>query len=398
MIYFDYAATTPLAPTVLQAMLPYLGPEFGNPSSIYQLGQRARYAVDQSRSGIAGILGIDPAEVTFTSGSTESNNLALSGILWAARKRGIARPHVVTSAIEHSAILEHTAWLKSVGFAVTLVGCTKDGLIEQQAVSDAITADTALISIMYANNEVGSIQDLPAIGAIARSRGIPFHTDATQAAGLLPLTMDDLGVDLMSLSAHKFYGPKGVGILAARKSVPIDWQQHGGGQEGGRRGGTENVVGIVGFGAALVEAEGLRQSYSEHCRSMRDQLWVKLASSGSPVAINGPDFDGPRLANNLNLRLPGIQGETMLVNLDISDIAASAGSACSVGRNEPSHVLMAMGQSPEQARCALRLTVGRATSSDETTLAAEAILSSVARFDSINRAGSSIPSAPIPAP
>src|SRR3954451_23734016 len=170
MIYFDYAATTPLAPTVLQAMLPYLGPEFGNPSSIYQLGQRARYAVDQSRSSIAGILGIDPAEVTFTSGSTESNNLALSGILWAARRRGIARPHVVTSAIEHSAILEHTAWLESIGFAVTLVGCTKDGLIEPQAVSDAITADTALISIMYANNEVGSIQDLPAIGAIARSR------------------------------------------------------------------------------------------------------------------------------------------------------------------------------------------------------------------------------------
>ena len=380
MIYLDYAATTPLSPAVLQGMLPYLQAEFGNPSSIYQLGQRARYAVDRSRASVAGMLGVDPAEITFTGGSTESNNLALSGVLWAAKKRGTDRPHLITSSIEHSAILEHAAWLESIGFAVTYVGCDATGTIDPATIAAAITPQTALISIMYANNEVGSIQALPEIAAIAHERGMPVHTDATQAAGQLPVDLRTLGVDLLSLSAHKFYGPKGVGLLAAKRSVAIDWQQHGGGQEGGRRGGTENVAGIVGLGLALEEAERTREAYVAHTRTLRDALWTMLQQEDTGISLNGPNLDANRLANNLNIHLPGIQGETMLLSLDLADVAASAGSACSVGRNEPSHVLMAMGQSAEDARCALRLTVGRPTSEAEIAEAAAIIGETIARL------------------
>ncbi|HQY32099.1 MAG TPA: aminotransferase class V-fold PLP-dependent enzyme, partial [Thermomicrobiales bacterium] len=236
------------------------------------------------------------------------------------------------------------------------------------------------VSVLYANNETGAIQPLTAIAAVAHARGIPFHTDATQAAGLLSLDMAELNVDLLSLSAHKFYGPKGVGLLAAKRTVPIDWQQHGGGQEGGRRGGTENVAGIVGMGTALVEAESVRAGYDAHCRTMRDRLADRIRIAIPTIEWNGPALDGPRLANNLNLQLPGIQGETMLVNLDLADVAASAGSACSVGRNEPSHVLVAMGRTPEEARCALRLTVGRPTTADEVDQAADVIIAAVQRM------------------
>ena len=379
LIYLDYAATTPLSPTVLSGMLPYLQGEFGNPSSIYQLGQNARFAVDSARRQVATVLNGDPAEITFTSGSTESNNVALSGVLWAARKRGIERPHLITSAIEHSAVLEHAAWLESVGFAVTYVGCDKVGMVDPAEIAGAITSETSLISIMFANNEVGTIQPLAEIAAIAHDRGIPLHTDATQAAGMMPLDMNALGVDLLSLSAHKFYGPKGIGVLACKRWVSIDWQQHGGGQEGGRRGGTENVAGIVGLGTALTEAESLRPTYLEHCRQTRDLLWDKLRSSLAEIELNGAPLDGPRLSNNLNVQFNGIQGETMLVNLDLADVAASAGSACSVGRNEPSHVLMAMGRSAEESRCALRFTVGRGTSMEELARATDAIVDAAVR-------------------
>ena len=378
--YLDYAATTPLSPSVLAAMMPYLGPEFGNPSSIYQIGQSARFAVDRARASIAEILGVEAAEITFTSGSTEADNLALSGVLWGARKRGIERPHLVTTAIEHSAIMEQATWLESVGFDVTYVGSSREGMIDPADIADAITSRTALISVMYANNEVGSIQPVIEIAAAAHDRGIPFHTDATQAAGLLPLNRESIGADLLSISAHKFYGPKGVGALVARRDTVLDWQQHGGGQEGGRRGGTENVAGIVGMAAALVEAESLRSAYADHCRSHRDQLWTLVREKVPGIAINGPRLDGARLPNNLNVRLPGIQGETMLVNLDLEDVAASAGSACSVGKNEPSHVLLAMGQSVDEARSSLRLTVGRATSESEILHAALAIGHAVERI------------------
>jgi cysteine desulfurase len=373
-IYLDYAATTPLDPDVLRAMMPYLGPEFGNPSSIYQQAQAAKAAIEDARQKVAAVFALDPAEIVFTSGATESDNLALSGVAWAAKKEGIERPHIVSTAIEHSAIIESLAWLESVGFAVTLVGCDRDGMIDPADVRREIMKDTALISVMYANNEVGSIQPIPEIAAIAHESGIPLHVDATQAAGLLDLSSGTLHADLVSISAHKFYGPKGVGVLAARRDVRIDWQQHGGGQEGGRRGGTENVAGIVGLATALVRADGYRDAYAAHCRSVRDLLWERISGEIDDIWLNGPSLDGPRLPNNLNIGIPGVQGETMLVNLDLAGIAASAGSACSVGRNEPSHVLLAMGRTVEEARSSLRLTVGRPTSQADVIEAADAVV------------------------
>jgi cysteine desulfurase len=385
MIYLDYAATTPLDPDVLRAMLPYLSQEFGNPSSIYQPGQSAKAAIEAARTQVAGVTGFDPAEIVFTSGATESDNLALTGVAWAARKRGIERPHLISTAIEHSAILETLAWLESVGFDVTLVLCDEHAMIDPDDVRQAITADTALVSVMYANNEVGSIQPVAEIAAIAREAGVPFHVDATQAAGTLDIHASAVSADLISLSAHKFYGPKGVGVLAARRSVAIDWQQRGGGQEGGRRGGTENVAGIVGLGAALARADEHRVSYADHCRQMRDRLWERISSRLDGVVLNGPPLDGPRMPNNLNIGLGGIQGETMLVNLDLAGIAASAASACTVGRNEPSHVLLAMGRSVEEARSSLRLTAGRATSIAEVDRAAVEIVEIAARVQRLAR-------------
>ena len=294
-IYLDYAATTPLDPDVLRAMMPYLGPEFGNPSSIYQQAQAAKAAIEDARQKVAAVFALDPAEIVFTSGATESDNLALSGVAWAAKKAGIERPHIVSTAIEHSAIIESLAWLESVGFAVTLVGCDRDGMIDPADVRREIMKDTALISVMYANNEVGSIQPIPEIAAIAHESGIPLHVDATQAAGLLDLSSGTLHADLVSISAHKFYGPKGVGVLAAGRDVRIDWQQHGGGQEGGRRGGTENVAGIVGLATALVRADGYRDAYAAHCRSVRDLLWERISGEIDDIWLNGPSLDGPRL-------------------------------------------------------------------------------------------------------
>jgi cysteine desulfurase len=373
-IYLDYAATTPLDPDVLRAMMPFLGHEFGNPSSIYQQAQSAKAAIEDARQKVAGVLGLDPAEIVFTSGATESDNLALAGVVWAAKKAGVERPHIVSTAIEHSAIIESLTWLESVGFGVTLVGCDQDGMIDPGDVRRAITPDTALVSVMYANNEVGSIQPIPEIAAIAHEAGIPLHVDATQAAGLLDVHSSALHADLLSISAHKFYGPKGVGVLAVRRDVRIDWQQHGGGQEGGRRGGTENVAGIVGLATALVRADWYRDAYAAHCRSVRDLLWERISGEIDDAWLNGPPLDGPRLPNNLNIGIPGVQGETMLVNLDLAGIAASAGSACSVGRNEPSHVLLAMGRTVDEARSSLRLTVGRPTSEADVTEAAETIV------------------------
>ena len=378
-IYLDFAATTPLDPDVLREMMPYLTQEFGNPSSIYQHGQSAKAAIEDARLKVATVLGMDPAEIVFTSGSTESVNGALAGVAWAAKKGGVAKPHIVSTAIEHSAILESLAWLESVGFAVTLVGCDQLGMIDPDEIGQAITPDTALISVMYANNEVGSIQPVAEIARIAHESGVPLHVDATQAAGELDINSSALDADLVSISAHKFYGPKGVGVLAVRRNVRIDWQQHGGGQEGGRRGGTENVAGIVGLASALVRANEYRDAYAHHCRTLRDVLWAEIESAIDEVWLNGPALDGPRLANNLNIGIPGVQGETMLVNLDLVGIAASAGSACSVGKNEPSHVLLAMGRSVEEARSSLRMTVGRPTSEAEVLEAADAIIEIAAR-------------------
>lgn len=360
-IYLDHAATTPLDPSVLAVMLPYFTERFGNPSSIYGLGQEARVALDAARSTVAAVLGCQPGEVLFTGGATESDNLALRGVAWQARfdRPSGPLPHLVTTAIEHQAVLAAAADLERQGFAVTLVAPDVAGIVSAEAVAAALRPETCLVSVMYANNETGAVQPVAAIGELCRERSVPFHVDAVQAAGLLPLGLDDLRCDLLSLSAHKFYGPKGVGVLAIRRGTPIAFQQVGGGQEGGRRGGTENVPGIVGLAAALENAERLRPAYDARCRTLRDRLQAGLLAAITDVAINGPTDQERRLANNLNVAIAGVQGETMLLALDMEGIAASAGSACTTGKADPSHVLLAMGLSEERCRASLRFTVGR---------------------------------------
>lgn len=381
-IYLDHAATTPVDPEVLRVMAPWFTEYFGNPSSIYQLGQQSRAALDAARGQCAAVLGCHPSEIVFTSGATESNNLALAGSVWAARERDPAgpAPHIVTSAVEHHAVLHKAEWLESIGFGLTVLPVSPDGIVDPAEIEAAIRPETALISVMYANNETGAIQPIAAISAIAKAHGIPFHTDAVQAAGLLPIRVDELGVDLLSLSAHKFYGPKGVGLLYVRRGVPLSWQQLGGGQESGRRGGTENVPLIAGMGAALTLAERDRETYAADCARLRDQLFDEIDERVEGVALNGPAIDGHRLANNLNLTIDGVQGETILLNLDMADIAASAGSACTTGNSQPSHVLKAMGFSDDRCRTSIRLTVGRCNDEDQISDAAESLADAVLRI------------------
>jgi cysteine desulfurase len=380
-IYLDHAATTPVDPEVVEAMLPYFSERYGNPSSIYRLGQEARAALDDARASVARVLGCQPAEVLFTSGATESDNLALRGVAWHRRLRAPADapPHLVTTAVEHHAVLHTADALAEQGFDVTVVPCDAEGIVRVEDVESALRSETCLISVMHANNEVGAVQPLAAIGALARARGIPFHTDAVQAAGALPLKVDELGVDLLSLSAHKFYGPKGIGVLYVRRGTPIAWQQTGGGQEGGRRGGTENVPLAVGLAAALEKVERLRPAYVAHCAALRDRLWEGIRAALPDAALNGPADPARRLPNNLNLALPGVQGETVLLGLDMQGVAASAGSACTTGNSEPSHVLRAMGLSEERCRASLRFTVGRDNTPAEIDDAVDVLAETVAR-------------------
>ncbi|MBA3274886.1 MAG: cysteine desulfurase [Chloroflexia bacterium] len=384
-IYLDHAATTPTDPDVVATMLPFFTQVFGNPSSIYQAGQDGLTALDTSRRTIASILGCCHSEILFTSGATESNNLALKGVAWAARLAGPNGPvpHIVTTAIEHHAVLHAAEALRNQGFAVTVLDCDADGLVSPASLRAAIRPETCLISVMYANNEIGTIQPIPALAAVAREHGIPFHTDAVQAAGLLPVSVDALGVDLLSLTAHKFYGPKGVGLLYVRKGTPIRYQQDGGGQESGRRGGTENVPLIVGLAEALRRAESLRDAYVAHTGELRDALWSEIAATIPDVRLNGSQPGPNRLANNLNVSFRGVQGETALLGLDMQGVSASAGSACTTGNSEPSHVLRAIGLTEDEARASLRLTVGRGNTREEIDDALIAIRDVIARTRSL---------------
>lgn len=366
-IYLDNAATTPLHPAVLDAMLPYLSQEYGNPSSIYRAGQDGKSAIERARRQAAAALGCHPSEIVFTSGATESDNLALSGVLWYHRLKnpGLPPPHLIVSAIEHHAVLHTAEFLERQGFGLTIVPVDAEGFVDPESVRAAIRPETRLISIMFANNEVGAIQPIAEIGAIARAASIAFHTDAVQAAGALPIRVDDLKVDLLSLSAHKFRGPKGVGLLYVRKGTAIEWMQLGGGQEGGRRGGTENVAGIVGLGAAIELSEQQRDAHAVRLAALRDELWATLQETIDEIELNGPSDFSRRLPNNLNVAIRGVQGETVLLALDMIGIAASAGSACTTGNSEPSHVLLAMGQSEDRARSSIRFSVGESTTSEQ---------------------------------
>jgi cysteine desulfurase len=385
-IYLDHAATTPLDPDVLGTMLPYFTERYGNPSSIYQLGQEARAAIDQARAACARVLGCEPSEIIFTSGATESDNLALRGVAWGARlalRNNGALPHIVTTAIEHHAVLHTANSLQREGFSATYVAPDSRGIVDPEAIAAAVRPDTCLISVMYANNESGAIQPIQEIAEVARDRGIPLHTDAVQAAGTLSVNVDALGVDLLSLSAHKFYGPKGVGLLYVRRGTTIDFQQKGGGQEQGRRGGTENVPGIVGLGMALERADAWRDAYADHCARLRDRLADGLFAAIPEAMLNGPSDLRLRLPNNLNVTIPGIQGETLLLSLDVLGVAASAGSACTTGNTEPSHVLRAMGLSDDGCRSALRFTVGRSNTEQQIDDAIDALVGSVDRARSL---------------
>jgi cysteine desulfurase len=355
-IYLDYASTTPVHPGVLQAMEPYLRGEFGNPSNLYALGRRAADACARARAQVAGALGCHTDEVVFTSGGSESDNLALKGVALARS----SKRHLVTTTIEHSAVLGAAGDLREhFGVDVTYVPVDGHGIVDPAAVAAAIRPDTFLVSVMLANNEIGTIQPVAEIARLARERGVPVHTDAVQAAGFLDLNVEQLCVDLLSLSAHKFYAPKGVGVLYVRRDTPLVPLIHGGHQEGQRRAGTENLAGVVACGAALELVERHRPATSVRLAAFRDRVIEGIEATVPGALLNGDRWQ--RLPNNANFCLGDVQGETVLVELERAGVYASSGSACHAGSQEPSHVLLAIGRSPELAHTALRLTLGAPT-------------------------------------
>ncbi|MBC7329933.1 cysteine desulfurase NifS [bacterium] len=354
MIYMDYNATTPIDERVLSAMLPYLKEEFGNPSSIYSLAQRARKAVEEAREKLAKLLNANPNEIIFTSGGTESDNFAIKGIAYAYQDKG---KHIITSQIEHHAVLNTCKFLEKQGFQIAYLPVDRYGVVDLDALEKSITPQTILISIMFANNEVGTIQPIKKIGEIAKRHGVYFHTDAVQAVGKIPIDVKELGIDLLSLSAHKFYGPKGVGALYVRKGVKISPIIQGGEQERGRRGGTENVAGIVGLGKAAEIAQEEMTEEGKRVRALRDELERRLLERIPEVVLNGHPQN--RLYNTLSICVKYVEGESMLINLDREGIYASSGSACTSGSLEPSHVLLAMGVPPEVAHGSLRFSLGK---------------------------------------
>ncbi len=355
----DHAATTPVRPEVLEAMLPYLRESFGNPSSMYALAQEARKAVDESRDTVAGILGARRSEIVFTGGGTESDNIALRGAAFALRYVG---DHIITSSIEHHAVLHTCHQLEQFGFKVTYLPVDQYGLVDPEEVAAAVTDQTILVSVMLANNEIGTIEPVSEISrrvkeeASRQGRTIVVHTDAVQAAGLLDLNGKSLGVDMLSLSAHKFHGPKGVGALYIKRGTPFEAQQMGGGQERQRRSGTENVPGIVGLAAALRLADQERARLNAHCLYLREKIIAGVQERISETYLNG--HPTKRLANNVNISFELVEGEPILLGLDFSGIMASSGSACSSASLEPSHVLLAIGRSADVAQGSLRITLG----------------------------------------
>ncbi|PIP21283.1 MAG: cysteine desulfurase NifS [Candidatus Omnitrophica bacterium CG23_combo_of_CG06-09_8_20_14_all_40_11] len=355
-IYLDYAATTPCDPLVIKAMEPYFFEKFGNPSSIHTEGQEAKGAIEEARERLAVFLGAKPEEIIFTSGGTESNNFAIEGVAYAQEKKG---NHIITTSIEHHAITEPCKFLEKRGFKITYVGVDKYGLVSPSDIKKAITDKTILVSVMHANNEIGAIQPIAQIGKIAKDSGIYFHTDAVQTVGHIPTNVNDLNVDLLSLSAHKFYGPKGVGALYVRKGTRIERFLHGGDQEKGRRASTHNTPGIVGLSKAIELCQDKMKDEAKFQTGLRDRLIKEIKEKISDVYLNG--HPQQRLPNNVNFSIKYIEGESILLNLDMLGIAASTGSACTSSSLEPSHVLLAIGLSHEIAHGSLRITLGRWT-------------------------------------
>src|SRR5438874_2127414 len=373
-IYLDYAATSPLWPDARAAMAPYLDDRFANASSLYAAAREARKAVEEAREIVAAAVGARPDEVVFTSGGTEADNIALQGVAVRARNEG--RDGIVVSAIEHHAVLDTARWLGKNGFRVTEVPVDTGGVLDVDALAGAVDRKTAVVSVMYANNEVGTIQPVGRCAEIARAAGARFHTDAVQA---LPwLALDSADADLIALAAHKVGGPKGVGALVVRRGVGVEPLVHGGGQERGVRSGTYNVAGIVGFGAAVQSTIAAREQLVPRVRALRDRLQDALLRRFPGVAVNG--MRAERLPNNLNVCIAGIESEPLLLLLDAAGIAASSGSACQSGAAEASHVLTAMGVPKERALGALRLTLGRDTTKADVETAVDEIAAGVERL------------------
>ena len=375
IIYFDHAATTPLKKEVLDEMMPYLTEQYGNPSTIYKLGREAKKAIELARERVAKALNAEVQEIFFTSGGTESNNWALKGVAFANKDKG---KHIITTTIEHHAVLHPLKYLEGLGFEVTYVPVEPNGVVDPQKIKEAIRDDTILISVMLANNEIGTIQPVKEIAKIAKERGIIVHTDAVQAVGQIPVDVKDLGVDLLSLSAHKFYGPKGVGALYIKKGTKIHPFSHGGAQERNRRAGTENVAGIVGLGKAIELATQNLSEYVAKLQKLRDKLIDGVLSKIDYVRLNGDRYN--RLPNNANFSFEFIEGESLLLMLDMKGIAASSGSACTSGSLDPSHVLLAIGLEHEVAHGSLRITLGEDNTEEDIDYLLEVLPDIVSRL------------------
>ena len=396
MIYLDHAATTAVSKSVREAMLPYFSEDYGNPSSLYLFAQKAKKAVEDSRRSIAGLLGINPREIYFTSGGTESDNWAILSAFYSAmeKKSGLScsdaagqkqrQPHIICSAIEHHAVLESCKFAESLGARVSRIPVNREGFLDLKALEEAITEDTVLISVMAANNEMGTIQNLRAIGEIAKKHGVLFHTDAVQAFGQIPLSFSEMGIDLLSASAHKLHGPKGIGLLVIRKGVRLPAFLHGGAQERGFRAGTENVPAIVGFARAAEEAFATMAEREKRKRELQKLFFRRLLEEVPEIKITGVNpleaSEENRLSGNVHICIEGIEAESLLLLLDQKGICASAGSACASGSVEPSHVLLAMGKSHVEAYSGLRLSFEEDLKEEELEFTVEAIREGVERL------------------
>lgn len=375
-IYLDHAATTPIHPKVREVMLPFLESTFGNPSSIHDFGRQVRHAVDRARSQVAKALNTEPGQITFTSGGTEADNLALIGVALAAREQG--RNHLITSRIEHHAVLDTCDYLERLGFRITRLPVDETGRVNPEDLRNALDSQTCLVSIMYGNNEVGSLQPIDELGQITRKQGVPFHTDAVQAFGMELLDLQTLPVDLLTVSSHKINGPKGAGALFIREGVQFWPQMHGGLQENRRRAGTENVLGIVGLGQAAEIAANRRKEHREFMLQCRETMLKKLRKSGIRFMMNGhPTCHLPHI---LNLSFPEVDTEVMLMNLDMEGVACASGSACTSGTLEISHVLKEMGLSQERLRSAIRFSFGLGNTTEEIEEAADKVANVAQRF------------------
>ena len=378
-VYFDHSATTPVHPAVAEEMLRFANKTFGNPSSVHFFGREARKAVEEARDKVATAIGARPEEIIFTSGGTESDLMAIKGVVYANRSKG---NHIITSAIEHHAVLENCKALEKEGFTVTILPVDPDGMVSPESVADAINDKTILITIMHANNEVGTIQPIQEIGRLAKAKGILFHTDAVQSFGKIPVNVDELMVDFLSISGHKIYAPKGIGALYIRRGVRWAPNSLGGGQERKRRPGTENVMGIAALGKAVEIAVETMSAESARLTLLRDRIIKEIMENYSNVYLNG--HPTRRLPNHVNFSFEFIEGEALLLSLDLKGVAASSGSACTSGSLEPSHVLLAMGIPAEIAHGSLRLTLGKDNSEEDVSYFLEVLPPIIERLRSMS--------------